>query len=183
MHFDSLSIPCRYPVSEKFAASLRHFWTHLGQNRTESAPPLRTCAALPTRRLMPPLTSTLTSTLTLTLASTLASARAGKVAPDKVLVSPERPAGSIEGVIAVVRGKERGFPPRRTKGYGGGQRKGVCQSRVECASGREADGAGGRKGSPGATARQPSLTCTGYSRSWTTRTSSIAPVSSTLKTT
>ena len=51
--FDTLSIPCRYPVSEKIAAGLRHIRTLLGQYRTESAPFLHTCAALPTRRLMP----------------------------------------------------------------------------------------------------------------------------------
>ena len=35
--FDTLSIPCRYPSSEEFAATLRHNWTLFGHLRTESA--------------------------------------------------------------------------------------------------------------------------------------------------
>ena len=53
MHFDTQSIPCRYPKSERFTARLRHIRTFLGQYRTDSALLLHTCAALPTRRLMP----------------------------------------------------------------------------------------------------------------------------------
>ena len=53
--FDTLSIPCQYPVSEKLAAGLRHTWTLQGQFRPESAPFLRTCAAAPSRRLTPPI--------------------------------------------------------------------------------------------------------------------------------
>ena len=53
--FDTLSIPCRYPVSEKLAAGLRHTWTLQGQFRPESAPFLRTCAATPSKRLTPPI--------------------------------------------------------------------------------------------------------------------------------
>ncbi len=109
--FDTLSIPCRYPVSEKIAATLRHIWTLLGQSWKESAPLLRTCATLPSRGPTPPLTSTLTSTLI--------QAHAGEVAPVEVLISPKGPADSKLCVIAVVRGKERVFPPRGMKGYGG----------------------------------------------------------------
>ena len=85
--FDTQSIPCRYPVSEEFPAGLRHIRTLLGQYRTESAPFLRTCAALPTRRPTPPLTSTLTSTLI--------SARAGEVARDEALYAPKRQDAAI----------------------------------------------------------------------------------------
>ena len=54
---DTLSIP----DFSCFAATLRHTWTLLGLFWTESAPFLHTCAALPTRVLTPPLTSTLIS--------------------------------------------------------------------------------------------------------------------------
>ena len=57
-HFDTLSIPCRYSISAILAAGLRHVWTLLGRNWTEPAPFLPTCAALPTRRRTPRLTST-----------------------------------------------------------------------------------------------------------------------------
>ena len=75
--FDTLSIPCRYPVSKKIAAGLRHIRTLLSQFWTESAPFLRMCAALPKRRPTPPLTSTQTSPPI--------SARAGDVARDGAL--------------------------------------------------------------------------------------------------
>ena len=80
-HFDTLSIPCRYPVSEKSAAGLRHNWTLSAQFWTASAPLLRTCATLPTRRPTPSLNSTLTSTLV--------STRAGDMARDEALYSPK----------------------------------------------------------------------------------------------
>ena len=83
MHFDTLSIPCRYPISQEFAATLRHTWTFLGLFWTESAAFWHTCAALPTRRLTPPLTSN------------PLSARAGEVALDEALHSPKRPDASI----------------------------------------------------------------------------------------
>ncbi len=106
--FDTLSIPSRYPVSEKLAAPLRHIRTPPGQCQTESAPLLRTCAALPTRRPTPPLTSTLTSTLI--------SARAGEVARDQVLHSKKAraegagPAGALHGVIRTATGSPRRRP-------------------------------------------------------------------------
>ena len=106
--FDTLSIPCRYPVSEKLAAPLRHIRTPLGQCRTESAPLLRTCAALQTRRPAPPLTSTLTSTLI--------SARAGEVARDQVLHSKKArsegagPVGALHGAIRTATGSRRRRP-------------------------------------------------------------------------
>ena len=75
--FDTLSIPSRYPVSKKIAAGLRHIRTLLSQFWTESAPFLRTCAALPKMRPTPPLTSTQTSPPI--------SARAGDVARDGAL--------------------------------------------------------------------------------------------------
>ena len=61
-HFDTLSIPCRYPISVKFAVRLRHIWSRLGHFWTEPAPSLHTCAPLRTRRRTPPLTPTLYST-------------------------------------------------------------------------------------------------------------------------
>ncbi len=36
-HFDTQSIPCRYPNSERFAATLRHNWTLFGHLWAESA--------------------------------------------------------------------------------------------------------------------------------------------------
>ena len=81
--FDTLSIPCRYPVSEKIAAGMRQNWTLFGQFWTDSAPFLRTCAALPKRRLTPP------------QKATLISARAGEVARDEALYSPNRPEAPI----------------------------------------------------------------------------------------
>ena len=93
--FDTLSIPCQYPVSQNLAAGLRPIRTLPGHNWTESAPFLRTCAALPTRRPTPPLTSTLTSTL----ASTLIPARAGDVARDGALYSPVNPDASILATV------------------------------------------------------------------------------------
>ncbi len=61
-HFDTLSIPCRYPISVKLAVRSRHIWSRLGHFWTEPAPSLHTCAPLPTRRRTPPLTPTLYST-------------------------------------------------------------------------------------------------------------------------
>jgi len=75
IQFDTLSIPCRYPISEKFAAGLRHIWTLLAQYWTIPAPFLRTCAALPSRRLSSPRNSM------------PISARAGEVARDEALYS------------------------------------------------------------------------------------------------
>ena len=81
--FDTLSIPCRFPISEKFAATLRHNTTLLGLFRKESAVFLPPCAAPPTRRLTPPLTST------------LIAARADEVARDEVHNSPKRRGAAI----------------------------------------------------------------------------------------
>ena len=85
----SNSIPNRYPVDtrfpKKFAATLRHNTTLLGQFWTESAAYLTACAASPPRRLTPPLISTLTS------------ACAGEVARGEFLKSPKGPAASICG--------------------------------------------------------------------------------------
>jgi len=81
--FDTLSIPCRFPISEEFAATLRHNTTLLGLFRKESAVFLPPCAASPTRKLTPRLTST------------LISARAGQVARDEVLKSSKRPEAAI----------------------------------------------------------------------------------------
>ena len=85
--FDTLSIPCRYPISQKFAATLRHNTTLLGQLWTDSAAYLTACAASPTRRLTPPPTSTLTP------------ARADAMARNEVLYSPKRPGASIPAVV------------------------------------------------------------------------------------
>ena len=105
--FDTLSIPCRYPISERFAAGLRHIWTLPGQNWTESAPFLRTCAALPTRRPTPQLTLT------------PIPARAGDVARDEALYSPVEPDASI---LATVQS------PAGTRVQQRRQQEGICRS-------------------------------------------------------
>lgn len=79
-------IPCRYSISEKSAAGLRHIWTLLGQYWTEPAPFLPSCAALPARRLTPP------------LISKPISASAGEVARNCVLNSPKGPEAALESV-------------------------------------------------------------------------------------
>ena len=99
---DTLSIPCRYPVSEEFPVGLRLIRTLLSQYRTDSAPFLPTCAALTTRRPTPPLTSTLNSTLI--------SARAGEVARDRALYSPNK-AGGLHPRHRLLRGQ----PPVRQR--------------------------------------------------------------------
>ncbi len=88
--FDTLSIPCRYPISEEFAATLRHIWTLLGQSWTESAPLLRTCATLPSSRLTPPRNST------------SISARAGGGARNWALYAPTEPDAAIPATIESV---------------------------------------------------------------------------------
>ena len=80
---DTLSIP----DFSCFAAALRHTWPLLGLFWTESAPFLHTCAALPTRVLTPPLTST------------LISARAGEVTRNEVPYSPKRPDTTVKYVV------------------------------------------------------------------------------------
>ena len=88
--FDTLSIPCRYPVSEKIADTLRHIWTLLGQSWTESAPLLRICATLPSRRLTPPRNST------------SISARAGEAARNWALYAPTEPDAAIPATVESV---------------------------------------------------------------------------------
>ena len=105
--FDTLSIPCRYPISQKFAATLRHNTTLLGQLWTDSAAYLTACAASPTRRLTPPPTSTLTP------------ARADAMARNEVLYSPKRPGASIP---AVVKSAARTRVQQRMK------QEGICRS-------------------------------------------------------
>ena len=102
------SIPFRSPFDTRFPKNSQPPYdtitTLLGQFWTESAPFLRTCAASPTRRLTPPSTSTLIST------------RAGEVARDEILYSPERPrapipatAQSAAGTRVKQRTKQKGF--------------------------------------------------------------------------
>ena len=88
----SNSIPCRYPISQKFAATLRHNSTLLGQFWTDSAAYLPACAASPTRRLTPPSTSTLTS------------ARATAMTRNEVANFPKRPGASIPATVPSAAG-------------------------------------------------------------------------------
>ena len=105
------SIPFRYPVDtrfpQKFAVTLRHNTTLLGQFRTESAAFLPTCAASPTRRLTPRLTST------------LISARADATTRNEVLYSPERPGAPIPATAQSAAGTR---VKQRMK------QKGICRS-------------------------------------------------------
>ncbi len=81
---DTLSIPDFPRNSQPLYDTIRRSWANSGQNQPHF---LRTCAALPTRRLTPRLTST------------LISARAGEVARNEVLYSPKRPNTTFEYVV------------------------------------------------------------------------------------
>ena len=81
---DTLSIPDFPRNSQPLYDTIRRSWANSGQNQPHF---LRTCAALPTRRLTPRLTST------------LISARAGEVARNEVLYSPKRPNTTVEYVV------------------------------------------------------------------------------------
>ena len=105
--FDTLSIPSRYPVSEKLAAPLRHIRTPLGQCRTESVPLLRTCAALQTRRPTPPLTSILASTL---ISARRRSGPRPGTSFKKARAERAGPVGALHGAIRTATGSRRRRP-------------------------------------------------------------------------
>ena len=90
----NISIPYRYPVDTRFPKNTQLVCVTIGRfsaNSVQNRPPLlRTCAALPNRRLI----STLTSTLIL--------ARVGVVARDEALCSPVKPDAAILATVESV---------------------------------------------------------------------------------